>query len=126
MSRARRFNTTPLGQELFKLTGLSLSSTACMMLEWDQFHTVEQFLAMDPVRNHIPNVGVKTIAIIHEMQRILTRPATPTNLTPLEAELWWIDQNLKRYDSPLHAESVKRNIEKRYRILELERELATS
>ena len=44
-------------------------------------------------------------------------------MTALEWELAWIDQNVDRYDSPLHAESVKRNIEKRYQINELERKL---
>lgn len=35
-------------------------------------------------------------------------------------ELEWIDKNLDKYDSKAHAESVKRNIEKRYKILELQ------
>ena len=34
-------------------------------------------------------------------------------------ELEWIDKNLDKYDSVQHAESVKRNIEKRYAILSL-------
>lgn len=38
----------------------------------------------------------------------------------IEWELKWIDEHLDRYDSIGHAESVKRNIEKRYKILELE------
>lgn len=38
----------------------------------------------------------------------------------MQQELDWIDKNLDKYDSVMHAESVKRNIEKRYRILELE------
>lgn len=41
----------------------------------------------------------------------------------MEWELAWIDANRHLYDSPLHAEAVKRNIEKRYRILELEKKL---
>lgn len=48
----------------------------------------------------------------------------------LKWELDWIDHNVTRYDSHLHAESVKRNIEKRYlindlnnKILKLEGEL---
>lgn len=41
----------------------------------------------------------------------------------MEWELAWIDAHLHLYDSPLHAEAVKRNIEKRYRILELEQQL---
>jgi len=39
----------------------------------------------------------------------------------MQWELDWIDRNVHRYDSPMHAEAVKRNIEKRYYILELER-----
>jgi hypothetical protein len=35
-------------------------------------------------------------------------------------ELAWVDDNPQFYDSPKHAEAVKRNIEKRYKILELE------
>lgn len=35
-------------------------------------------------------------------------------------ELQWIDDNVHLYTSPEHAESVKRNIEKRYKILALE------
>lgn len=35
-------------------------------------------------------------------------------------ELEWIDDNLHLYTSPGHAEAVKRNIEKRYKILSLE------
>ena len=38
----------------------------------------------------------------------------------IEWELEWIDKHLDRYDSVMHAESVKRNIEKRYKILELQ------
>ena len=38
----------------------------------------------------------------------------------MQWELEWIDKNLDKYDSVMHAESVKRNIEKRYKILELE------
>lgn len=34
-------------------------------------------------------------------------------------ELDWIDKNITRYDSPMHALAVKRNIEKRYLINEL-------
>ena len=32
----------------------------------------------------------------------------------LKWELEWIDKNTHRYEGPLHAASVKRNIEKRY------------
>jgi hypothetical protein len=35
-------------------------------------------------------------------------------------ELEWIDDNIHLYTSPEHAEAVKRNIEKRYKILSLE------
>lgn len=35
-------------------------------------------------------------------------------------ELQWIDDHIDRYTSPEHAEAVKRNIEKRYKILALE------
>lgn len=35
-------------------------------------------------------------------------------------ELEWVDKNIHLYDSPLHAEAVKRNIEKRYAILALQ------
>lgn len=35
----------------------------------------------------------------------------------------WISKNTKYYDSKLHAESVKRNIEKRYEIIKLKKEL---
>lgn len=35
-------------------------------------------------------------------------------------ELVWIDEHLHLYDSPMHAAAVKKNIEKRYKILELE------
>jgi len=41
----------------------------------------------------------------------------------LQWELDWIDNNVHRYDSPLHAESVKRNIEKRYHIKDLQQEI---
>lgn len=43
-------------------------------------------------------------------------------MSPLEWELAWIDANRSRYDSPMHAEAVKRNIEKRYEIARLSRE----
>lgn len=35
-------------------------------------------------------------------------------------ELDWIDAHSHLYDSPMHAAAVKKNIEKRYKILELE------
>lgn len=35
-------------------------------------------------------------------------------------ELQWIDDNVHLYTSSEHAEAVKRNIEKRYKILALE------
>lgn len=35
-------------------------------------------------------------------------------------ELAWVDDHQHFYDSPMHAEAVKKNIEKRYKILELE------
>lgn len=35
-------------------------------------------------------------------------------------ELAWIDDHLQLYESPMHAEAVKKNIEKRYKIRELE------
>lgn len=38
----------------------------------------------------------------------------------MQWELEWIARNLHHYSSPEHAESVKRNIEKRYKILALE------
>lgn len=38
----------------------------------------------------------------------------------LAAEIKWIDQNVCRYSSPLHARAVIENIKKRYRIAELE------
>lgn len=38
-------------------------------------------------------------------------------------ELAWIDSNLDRYDSHLHAESVKQNIIKRYMLRELQARL---
>lgn len=37
----------------------------------------------------------------------------------LNWELRWIDDNVHMYDSPMHAEAVKRNIEKRYMVNEL-------
>tara|TARA_R110002073_G_scaffold268404_1_gene431663 strand:+ start:1474 stop:1725 length:252 start_codon:yes stop_codon:yes gene_type:complete len=37
----------------------------------------------------------------------------------LEDELEWLDNNTHRYDSDLHASSVKENILKRYEIKEL-------
>lgn len=39
----------------------------------------------------------------------------------LEWELNWIDTNQHRYDSPMHALAVKGNIEKRYKINQLEK-----
>ncbi len=41
----------------------------------------------------------------------------------LQWELDWIEKNKCLYDSDLHASAVKGNIEKRYRIRELESEL---
>lgn len=41
----------------------------------------------------------------------------------LQDELDWIDNNIERYDSPMHAAAVKGNISKRYKINELEREI---
>lgn len=38
-------------------------------------------------------------------------------------ELEWIGTHVHLYSSPLHAEAVKRNIEKRYRILDLQRRI---
>lgn len=38
----------------------------------------------------------------------------------MQWELEWVALNLHRYTSPEHAEAVKRNIEKRYKILTLE------
>ena len=38
-------------------------------------------------------------------------------------ELEWIDENVDRYDSVLHALAVKQNILKRHRISELEKAL---
>ncbi len=38
----------------------------------------------------------------------------------LQSELDWITKNVALYDSPMHAEAVKRNIEKRYQIAELQ------
>lgn len=40
-----------------------------------------------------------------------------------EWELRWIDTNRHLYDSLGHAEAVKRNIEKRYRLRALEEQL---
>lgn len=48
--------------------------------------------------------------------------SVPTPEVPsktLKAELDWIDANIEKYDSPMHAEAVKRNIEKRYVIADL-------
>lgn len=39
----------------------------------------------------------------------------------MQWELEWISANVHRYTSPEHAEAVKRNIEKRYQILDLQR-----
>jgi len=41
----------------------------------------------------------------------------------LQAELDWITVHVSFYDSLIHAESVKQNIIKRYRIRELEAEI---
>jgi hypothetical protein len=41
----------------------------------------------------------------------------------LQSELDWITIHMHYYDSLLHAESVKQNIIKRYRIRELEAEI---
>lgn len=38
-------------------------------------------------------------------------------------ELDWINTHVHLYSSPLHADAVKRNIEKRYYILDLQRRL---
>ena len=38
-------------------------------------------------------------------------------------ELQWVDIHRHLYTSPEHAESVKRNIEKRYKILSLEAQI---
>ena len=38
-------------------------------------------------------------------------------------ELEWISTHLHLYSSPGHAEAVKRNIEKRYLILDLQRRI---
>lgn len=37
----------------------------------------------------------------------------------MQWELAWIDSHLDRYDSRLHAEAVKQNVIKRYKLLEL-------
>lgn len=44
-------------------------------------------------------------------------------MTPLNSELAWIDKNPQYYDSLLHAEAVKGNIVKRYKIIDLKRQL---
>lgn len=41
----------------------------------------------------------------------------------MQWELDWIDQHLSLYTSKQHAEAVKQNIIKRYRIRELEAEI---
>ena len=46
-----------------------------------------------------------------------------SNKTPLQWELDWIDRNGHLYDSAMHAQAVKGNIEKRYKIRELEAEI---
>lgn len=38
-------------------------------------------------------------------------------------ELEWIDQHAHQYDSPMHAEAVKRNIEKRYQLASIEKRI---
>lgn len=38
----------------------------------------------------------------------------------MDWELSWVSENAHRYTSPEHAEAVKRNIEKRYRIRALQ------
>lgn len=45
-------------------------------------------------------------------------------MSALQWELDWIDKHLHLYEGPLHAEAVKRNIEKRYKINELNRIIA--
>ncbi|WP_415906844.1 hypothetical protein ACMXYX_17955 (plasmid) [Neptuniibacter sp. QD72_48] len=42
----------------------------------------------------------------------------------LEWEIQWIRENVDRYDSPLHAEAVIKNIEKRYLLAEKDKYIA--
>lgn len=44
-------------------------------------------------------------------------------VTPLEWELNWIDNNPQRYEGPMHIEAVKRFITERYRFNAIEKAL---
>ena len=43
----------------------------------------------------------------------------------LQAEINWINKNVDRYDSPLHAMTVIANISKRYALIEVKRLIAS-
>ncbi len=67
------------------------------------------------------SISLKTIELSRQSNNSLSTSTSVNKMhnSLLKWELDWVDQNVNRYDSSTHAESVKKNIEKRYLINEL-------